>query len=370
MKVLYVCLGILICLYIPGCSFMGGENETKTDTLKLPVTSLIRIDTVFHTDYIADIHAIQNIEIRSRVKGFLDAIYVDEGQLVKKGELLFKISDLEYKAELVKANANLKAAIAELKTVEVELQRVKLLVENKVVTKTELEMNEAKRDAAKAKIEEAESNRSNAEYKLSYTLITAPFEGCIDRFALKAGSLVDEGALLTSLSDNQQVFAYFNVSEREYLDLVPNMNDHLANNDVELVLANNGKHLHKGKIETIDGEFDKNTGNIAFRAKFPNPAKVLKHGSSGKVRLSKGLHNALIVPQKATFEIQDRIYVYVVDKNNRVKAKSFIPAMRFPHFYVVETGLGADEKIVYEGIQRIHEDSEIIPEFFPMKTIL
>lgn len=365
-----ICYGIVILLFISGCSWFSAAPAYQAGPVKLPVTSPVLIDTVFYMDYIADICSKRNISILTRVDGFLDSILVDEGQAVIKGQRLFKIDGQEFKTHLAKANADLKSSIAELKAIEVDLQRVRLLVENKVVTSTELEMMEAKREAGKAKIEESESALRNAELKLSYTNITAPFNGIMGHLPLKAGSFIAQGSLLSSLSDNEQVFAYFNVTEHEYLNMASNSIANIADQEVELMLANGSKHNVKGKIETIDDEFEKSTGNIAFRARFPNPDKLLRNGSSGKVRLTKFMRNALVIPQKATFEIQDKIYVYVVGNNNQVKSRSFETLFRFPHFFVVASGLTVKDKIVYEGIQNVRDDTQIVPEFFPMAKIL
>ncbi|WP_285547235.1 efflux RND transporter periplasmic adaptor subunit, partial [Dyadobacter frigoris] len=176
--------------------------------------------TEFHRKYVGDIQAVKNVEIYARVKGYLEEVYVDEGKEVKKGQILFRINSEEYAAELAKANASLQSAIADAKGAELEMGRVKMLVEKNVVSKTELEVAKAKYAAVTAKIEEARSMKSNAAIQLAQTQIKAPFDGMIDRLPFKVGSLINEGTLLTSLSDTRNVYAYFNVSENEYLEYV------------------------------------------------------------------------------------------------------------------------------------------------------
>jgi len=201
---------------------------------------------------------------------------------------------------------------------------------------------------------------------VSYTKITAPFDGIIDRLKFKAGSLIDEGTLLTTLSNNNQVYAYFNVSEKEYLDYktqASNKEKRVAS----LLLANNQLLKYKGVIETIEGEFDNNTGTIAFRAKFPNPENLLKHGETGKVQLLVNIKNALIIPQKATYEIQDKIYVYVVDKNNVVSSRNIFIQQKLPNIYVIGSGLKEDDTILLEGIQSVKEAEKIETNFIPAK---
>jgi RND family efflux transporter MFP subunit len=181
--------------------------------------------------------------------------------------------------------------------------------------------------------------------------------------------LIDEGTLLTSLSNNKEVFAYFNFSEKEYLGYTTQKENGEKGN-IMLLLANGQLHKYKGSIETIDGEFDKNTGNIAFRAKFPNPDLLLKHGSSGKVLLTNDIKNALIIPQKSTFEIQDKFYVFVVDANNVAKQRNIVIKQRLPQLYIIESGLSANDKIIYEGIQNVKEGDKILTDFVPMQQVI
>jgi RND family efflux transporter MFP subunit len=224
-------------------------------------------------------------------------------------------------------------------------------------------------DAANAKIEEARSEELVAKLHLTYAEIRAPFDGIIDRIPYKKGSMIDEGSLLTTISNNKEVFAYFNVSEKEYLN-IRSQKASIDKNKITLLLANNQPHKYKGTIETTDGEFDKNTGNIAFRAKFANPDILLRHGSSGKVQLINELENAFVIPQKSTFEIQDKYYVFVVDANNTVRAKNIVVKQRLPHLFVIENNLSTNDKIVYEGIQNVKDGDQIKVEFISMKAII
>jgi RND family efflux transporter MFP subunit len=363
---MWSCLAVL--LYITGCAITD-KNEKKSEE-KFQVINPVILDTVYYKEYVADIHSIKNVEIRSRIQGQLEKIHVDEGQSVKKGQLLFRISDHVYKEDLIKAKAVLKNAIAEAKAGELEVLNVKILLEKNIVSKTEMDLAESKLEALKAKIEEAQSHEASAQLKLSLTQIKAPFDGIIDRIPLKMGSLIEEGTFLTSLSDNSEVYSYFNVSENEYLDFVLNPKASSEKNEVSLLLSNSTEHSHKGEVETIEGEFDKASGNISFRARFPNPKGILKHGSSGRIRLKKEVKNALIIPQKSTFEVQDKMYVYVIGADNVVKSRSIVSNLRIPHLYVIESGLSANDRILYEGIQNVKEDQTIIPELVSMKQII
>jgi RND family efflux transporter MFP subunit len=366
MKKLLALSFLAVNIFLVGCN---SQKESKTNKDRFPVTSPILIDTLYVKEYVADIHSVQNVEIRARVKGYIEDILVDEGKPVKAGQIIFRISSHEYREELVKAKANLNSTIANARTAELDLKNAKVLLDKKIISETEMEMAQAKLDALNAKVEEAKSEETSASLRLSFAEIRAPFSGVINRIQYKKGSLIDEGTLLTTLSDDHEIYAYFNVSEKEYLDFISKKNS-VDKNEVSLILANNQIHDYKGKVETIEGEFNKATGNIAFRARFPNPKQVLKHGSSGKVQLSNEIKNALVIPQKSTFEVQDKMYVYVIDGKNSLKMRAVIPAYRIPYLYIIDSGLSAEDKILYEGIQNAREDETINPEFIPMRKII
>ena len=331
------------------------KKEEKEETVIYPVTSAVKMDTVITKEFVSQIRSEKNIEIRAQEKGFLEKIYVDEGQHVQAGQVLFKIMPQLYQADVLKAKAEVAQA-------EIELQNSTTLANSNVVSINEKRMARAKLDAAKAELNLAQTH-------LSFTTIKAPFSGIINRLPLKLGSLVDEGDLLTSLSDNGGIYAYFNVSEPEYI----NYQTHSAergNNQVSLVMANGEAFPDKGIIQTIEGEFDNETGNIAFRAKFPNPNQLLRNGETGKVQMTLPLKNALIIPQKATYEIQDQIYVFVVDKNGKVSSKNIKVAYSLPDMYVVSEGLNANDKFLLEGVQKVKDDQKVETKFQDPKKVL
>jgi membrane fusion protein (multidrug efflux system) len=342
---------LAIAVFFTACT---SKKEEKSEESTFTITSPILTDTSYTKEYVAQIQSLQNIEIRAKVEGYLETINVDEGQHVSAGQVLFNIMPKEYQAELAKAKAEAKAA-------EIEWQNVKTLNEKNIVSNSEVAM-------AQSKFDEAKAEEALAELHVSFTEIRAPFDGIIDRIRFKAGSLIDEGTLLTSLSNNKEVYAYFNVSEVEYLDYKAQDKD--VKDNATLLLANNQPHKYKGTIETIEGEFDNATGNIAFRAKFPNPDLLLKHGETGKVQLKVDLKNALIIPQKATYEIQDKIYVYVLDQNNEVKSRNISIKQKLPNLYVIETGLSVNDKILLEGIQSVKENDKIQSQFIPAKQVI
>ena len=345
MKRVVLFSGLLALLCSTSCK---STKEEKEEPGKYKVTSPTRIDTSFTKEYVSQIKSVRNIEIRAQEKGFLQNIYVDEGQFVKTGQLLFRIMPKFYEAEVLKAQAETKSA-------EIELANSTTLADKNIVSKNEQALAEAKLDQAKAEM-------TLAKLHLQFTEIRAPFDGTIDRLPKKLGSLIDEGELLTSLSDNNQMFAYFNVSEPEYLEYKANTKGGVKGK-VNLLLANNKPLKYIGEVETIESEFDNETGNIAFRARFPNPDKLLKHGETGKILMTVPQKNALVIPQKATYEIQDKRYVFVVDKNNVVKSRLITITGELPDLFVVATGLNDDEKILLEGVQKVKDDDKIQYEF-------
>ena len=345
MKRIVIFTGLCALLCNTSCK---SKKEEKEEAGKYSVTNPVKMDTSFTKEYVSQIRSVRNIEIRAQEKGFLQNIYVDEGQFVKAGQVLFRIMPKIYEAELLKAEAEAKAA-------EIELQNATTLADKNVVSKNEQAMAQAKLDQAKAEI-------SLAKLHLSFTEIKAPFDGTIDRIPKKLGSLIDEGELLTSLSDNSQMFVYFNVSEPEYLDYETNKKGR-GNTKVGLLLANGSMLPYKGEVETIESEFNSETGNIAFRARFPNPEKLLKHGETGKVLMTVPVKSTLIIPQKATYEVQDKIYVFVVDNNNVVKSKNITIGGRLADLYVVQSGITENDKILLEGVQKVKDDDKINFEY-------
>jgi len=345
-------IGINLILLVSACN---SKVEEKKEAGKYTVTSPLLTDTCYIKEYVAQIKSLQNIEIRPKIDGFIETINIDEGQHVNAGQVLFTIRPIEYQAELLKANS-------EAKTAEIEMQNAKRLADAKVISQTEMEL-------AIAKLEEAEAGKSIAELNLSYTQIKAPFEGYVDRIQFKVGSLIDNSSLLTTLSDNREVYAYFNVSETEYLNYKTNQTRD-DNKNVSLILANNEEFGYKGTIETIAGEFDNTTGSIAFRAKFPNTDLLLRNGGTGKVHMKVDLKNALIIPQKATFEIQDKIYVYVLDENNVLKSRNINVKQSLPNLYVIGSGLQPNDKILLEGVQMVKDGDKVETSFVQPRQVI
>jgi membrane fusion protein (multidrug efflux system) len=340
MKQIFVLAGLYAILASTGCGHKAEEKETTT---RFIVTQPLIIDTVLEREYVAQIRSIQHIEVRAQERGYLQDIYIDEGQSVKKGQLLFKIMPQLYDAEAQKAKAEVEFA-------EIEYQNTQKLAESNIVSPNELAMAKARLNKAKAEL-----NIKNVH--LQFTSIYAPFNGMIDRFLVRKGSLLDEGDLLTHLSDNSHMWVYFNVPEAEYLNLFNNSD--IKNQPVELRMANQQIFPQKGKVETIEADFDNETGNISFRATFPNPKGLLRNGETGNILVKEALKQAILVPQKASFEVMDKIFVYIVDKDNTVHTREIKVGAELEDLFVVNGGLKPGENILLEGIRKVQDGDKI-----------
>ena len=341
MRIYLSVITVFAALTTISCS---NKPHNTTEETKFIVTSPLKKDTAIIRNYVCQIRSIQHIELRALEKGYLQNIYVDEGQFVKKGQLMFQIMPAVYTAELQKAEAEAKFA-------EIEYQNTKQLSDKKVVSPNELAL-------AKAKFDKANAEYLLAKTRLQFTKITAPFDGIMDHFEVRLGSLVDEGDLLTTLSDNSQMWVYFNVPEVEYLNYKTNVTSENLQ-QVNLMMANNQRFEHSGVVKTIEADFNNETGNIAFRATFPNPKGLLRHGETGNIEMPVPVKNAIIIPQKATYEILEKRYVFVVDKDNTVHSREITIAGEMPDLYIIKDGLSANEKILLEGIRKVKENDKI-----------
>jgi membrane fusion protein, multidrug efflux system len=341
MKRILLLTGLCALLGPTSCSPGKKEKEKATRFL---VTNPLKKDTSITKEYVAQVRSISHIELRAQERGYLQKIYVDEGQFVKEGQLLFRIMPKLYEAELQKAQAEASFA-------RIEYQNTKRLADSNIVAPNELAM-------AKAKVDKANAEMALAQVHLQFTEIRAPFDGIIDRFQVRLGSLVDEGQLLTTLSDNRQLWVYFNVPETEYLDYKAGLKGDSVM-QVDLKMANNRLFGYHGLVKAIEADFNNETGNIAFRATFPNPKDLLRHGETGNIQMRVPLKDAIIIPQKATFEVLEKKYVYVIDKDNKVRSREVEIAAELPHLFIIKKGLSPEDKILLEGLRLVKENEQI-----------
>jgi RND family efflux transporter MFP subunit len=323
-----------------------------------PIALPSRADAEYEREYVGEVQAVQRTEIRSRVKGRIESVGVDEGKAVKAGQVLFSIGSKQLQQELRRARAAAASAAAELKAAEVERTNTRMLLEKSVVSPAEMALLESKVQSLAARVEEARAQETYASINLSYAEVRAPFDGVVNRIPKKVGSLVEEGELLTTLTNPSEVFVYFRVSEQEYLEHAAAKEEGRPRT-VSFKLANGELLSGVGTMDAVESEIDRNTGTIAFRARFQNQRQMLKHGSSGKIVVKSTFPDAVVIPQKSTFEVQDHVYVYVVDAEGRARARRIQPKVRLKDTFVVQSGLAAGERFIAEGIQKVKDGERI-----------
>lgn len=348
----------LLALSVPACQTREEHHESEHH--KIVVTSPKVKDVGITQQYVCRMRSQQNIKVKALQTGYIQQILVKEGQGVKKDELMFKILPTLYKAKL-------DTEVAEAKLAELELKYTRNLFNQKppVVSRNEVALYEAKLQRANAKVKLAEA-------ELSFTLVKAPFDGIIDRLHEQLGSLIKEGDVLTTLSDNRVMWVYFYVPEIPYLEYQKGLKSGKAVwEKIELELADGSVFPHAATSLRVEAEFNNETGNVPFRADFPNPEGLLRYGMTGNILIRRTLKNAIVIPQRATFQTLDRLYVYVVGKDNVVRQRGIVKSHEQEDIFVIEKGLRVDDKIVYEGVQQVHDGEKLERyEFRPPEQVL
>jgi len=337
---------------------------------KLPVAAITTENTTTDAEYPASIQGTVDVEIRPQVSGNLDRVLVDEGAYVSKGQTLFKINERPFREQLNNALANLHAAEAALINAQLEVDKLTPLVQNKVVSDYQLKTAKATKKIAAANIEQAKALVASARINLGYTNVTAPVSGYIGRLPKKQGSLVSatDVEALTTLSDIHEVYAYFSLSETDFI----NFKSQYAGSSigakiknlppVSLILADNNAYSQTGKIDMVDGQFDKTTGAITLRATFPNANGTLRSGNTGRIRLGLEHDDAILVPQSATIEMQDKVFVFTVNKENKVTKMPITVVGKSGTNYLIKDGVKSGDQIVLSGIDKLQEGQLIQPE--------
>ncbi len=322
-----------------------------------------------YTDFTAELQSAQVVEIRPRVSGYLDRIAVEEGSTVRKGELLFKINEDDFREQLNVAIAQVDAAKAGVENAQLEVRKLTPLVEKGIISQYELSNAEANLAAAKAQQRAAESTAANARISLSYTNITSPVSGVVGRIIVRAGTLVSstQTTPLTTVSSAGPASAYFSMNEKMLLDLVAKSNSiGMKEEDavkkippVQLILANGETYDETGVVEVASGIVDMTTGSIQLKATFPNKNGVLRTGLSAVVQIPRTINKAIVIPQHATYDVQDRIMVYAVDAQGVVSSKAVEVAGTTGTSYVISSGLKAGDVILTEGLDYVKQGDKV-----------
>jgi len=363
-----ILLGLII-LFIYSCSSSPAAPPPPPPPT-LPVATIAAGTDTTYQEYPASVEGTVNVEVRPQVSGTLDKVFVDEGAYVTAGQPIFKINEQPYRAALNNTVASLHAAESAAANAQLEVDKLTPLVQNKVVSEYQLKTAKAALDVAKANIEQAKANVSTAQINLGYTLIKAPVNGYIGRLERKQGSLVGptDTQALTQLSDVHDVHVYFSLSEKDFVNFKEQypgqtLKDKLKQlPSVSLLLADNSVYAKQGKVDMIDGQFDKTTGAITLRANFENPQGLLRSGNTGKVRLSLQHKDALIVPESATVDMQDKVFVFTVGDSSKVKKQAITIIGKTGTNYLVKDGVKVGDQIVLSGIDHLQEGMVIHPE--------
>ena len=354
-------------ILLQNCTKAAEGTNAAPPAPELPVYTVTTSPATIYQEFPTALEGKNNVEIRSQVDGYLDKIYVEEGAYVRAGQALFKIDSRAYGEQMNMANANLQVANANIQKAKVEVDRLEPLVSAKVVSEVQLRTAKANYAAAVAAASQARASVGGAKINVGFTTITAPVSGYIGRIPYKKGSLISrtDPSPLTLLSDISEIYAYFSLSELDFIGFQKKysgatLNEKLKNMPmVDLVIADNSTYPEKGKMSIVDGQFDKTTGAISVRAVFPNANGALRTGNTGRIRMPQLMSNALIIPQESTFEIQDKTYVYVVGKDQKVTSKPITISGKTENYYFISDGVKAGEKIVYVGLGNLKDGVSI-----------
>lgn len=349
-------LALVALLILSACGKKEEQAPQAQGPAPFPVQTVARQDATIYQDYTANLEGQQNVEIRPKVNGFIQKIYVDEGDQVKKGQLLFKLETQTLNQDAAAAKASVDAA-------QVEVDRLKPLVERNIISNVQLE-------TAKAKLAQAKAAYSSVAANVGYGTITSPVNGVIGTLPYKEGALVSSTTEmpLTTVSDSKVVYAYFTMNEKQLLDFSrtfkgATLQEKLKNvQQVSLILVDGSEYEHKGKLTAVSGIVDPVTGTTEFRAEFPNPESILRSGSSGVVRIPVEKDEAILVPQNAVMDMQGKQLIYVVGKDNTVTSRVIETSTTAGNNYIVTGGLEPGEVYVTAGATKLKEGQQIVPQ--------
>ena len=365
---------ILMAFAIFSCSQKqqaGALGGAALQVKEYPVIAVTQQSTTLFKDYASKLEGQQTVEIRSKIAGYIEKITIDEGASVKKGQVLFRLNANDLQASVRSAEASVKVAEADVNSAAINLEKTKPLVEKNIISKFELQSVESTMKAKEAQLAQAKANLENAKANLQYTVITSPADGTIGNFPYRVGSLISSTSAepLTTVSNTVKMYAYFSLNEKEFLTLTKGLEGKNLQEkftklpDVSLILADNSVYETPGRIETASGLVDQTTGAVNIRATFPNTEGLLRSGGSGSVRIPQFISSAIIIPQKTTYELQGKYFVYLVGADNKVHNTEIeVLTGNLKDSYVVTNGLKVGDQIVLQGIASLRNDTQIKPK--------
>ncbi len=351
------------------CSFMifscteQAQEQAEQAPLSVDFLPINTANVDVAKKYPGAIEGAVNVDLKAQVSGYLEQIFVKEGDYVQKGQALFKIKAEVFNEQVNNSLATLKAALAAQANAKLEIEKIRPLVEGKVVSEIQLQTAEANYEAASAQVNQAKALLSSSKINAAFSLIKAPISGYIGRIPNRIGNLVTPTDLvpLTTLSDINQVFVYFSLTEADYIAFMKEKGLQKNANTVSLVMADGSEYKHKGKLEFASGNIDRTTGSIALKAIFPNPDKLLRSGGSAGVVLQKAYNTALLVPMASVKDIQDKYFVFSLADSNKVAMKPFEIEGKSGSNYIVKSGISVGEKIATTSIDLLNEGMTVIP---------
>ncbi len=365
-------LGIILMMVAAiSCNNKPNAGQPGGAVKEYPVIAVKSQSTQLFKDYPTKLQGQQTVEIRSKIAGYIEQILVDEGAVVKKGQVLFRLNANDIQAMVRSAEAQVKVAESDIIIAQVNVEKTKPLVEKNIISKFDLQSVESTLKSKEAQLAQAKANLENANANLQYTRITSPAEGTIGNFPFRVGSLVSSSTVepLTTVSNTVNMYAYFSFNEKEFLTITRGLEGKSLQEKfaklpgVSLILADNSMYNQTGRIETASGLIDQQTGSVNVRASFPNPEGLLRSGGSGLVRIPQYVDSAIIIPQKTAYELQGKHFVYVVGADNKVHNTEIeVLIGNLKDSYVVTSGLKVGDQVVLEGIAALRNDTEIKPK--------
>ncbi|MCF6357176.1 MAG: efflux RND transporter periplasmic adaptor subunit [Draconibacterium sp.] len=358
---------VLLAIVLINCA---PKQQVKIPPQEINVILVQQKDIKSYLEYVGQVYGYKDISIRARVDGFLDGIHFDEGFPVKKGQLLYTIDSQPYEAEVL----NFQSKVAEAKTLyvkaESDLNRYKPLAESNAVSQSDLDAAQAQFDAATASVQAAESSLELAKIKLGYTRIMSPIKGIIGKSEAKVGEYVGKmpnAVILNTVSQIDKILVEFFLPENQYMQLIRYFGSadslfNSSNNDnkiLELILADNSTLASKGFISFLDRAVDQNTGALLVQAEFDNKKRIVRPGQYAKVKIPFNYKDAIVIPQKCVIELQGQFSVFIVNSENKIESRPIVVGAKIDDFWVIEDGLKVEEKVVIDGIQKVHSGVEV-----------